>query len=122
MRVSAHFVWLSTLALSLGWQATAQAVVLDSYAEDFESRTADATIHDQESWTVTAGSTSDALVQSSVTPRGTGKALKLAGAMISSPGEPVRLWATARAGTPEMPLNMSWLAGPCSAMSACMDV
>lgn len=73
--------WLSVaIGLMGGFTTSAQAVVLDSFVEDFEGRTADATIHDAEFWKVTAGSTLDALVQSSVTPRGSGKALKLAGA------------------------------------------
>ena len=68
------------LLCSLWLVAPAWAVVLDSSKEDFEARTLDATIHGAEFWTVTAGSTSSAMVQSSVTPGGTGKALKLTSA------------------------------------------
>ena len=68
------------VAVSLLVSGTASAVVLDTFQEDFDSRTADATINGQELWSVTEGSTSSAVVQSSTTPKGSGKALKLASA------------------------------------------
>lgn len=52
---------------------------LDTFIEDFDSR-ADATIDGVEFWKVTSGAASNALVQSSTTFAGTGKALKITGA------------------------------------------
>lgn len=57
----------------------AQAV-LDTYMQDFDGLTADTTVDGQDLFSVSAGSTSNALVQSSVTFTGTGKALKVTGA------------------------------------------
>ena len=71
-----------SMALNL-FVPSAQAVALDTFVESFDSRTADVTIDSQELWKVTAGAVTSAVVQSSVTPTGTGKAMKLTGA--SSP-------------------------------------
>lgn len=57
------------------------AAVLDSYLENFDSRQDGATIDSIDSWSVSQGATTGALVQSSVTPSGSGRALKLTGAL-----------------------------------------
>ncbi len=54
--------------------------VTDSYLEDFNSRQSDVTIDGVDSWGVSQGGTSNAVVQESVTPTGTGKSLKITGA------------------------------------------
>ena len=46
----------------------AQALILDTFLEDFDSRTAGATIDGVDFWTVTAGSSADAMIQTGVTP------------------------------------------------------
>lgn len=71
---------LVAIALTLLAAPFAYAVILDTYVEDFDSRTADATINSVDLWSVTAGSAANALVESSVTATGGGKALQLAGA------------------------------------------
>ncbi len=58
----------------------AQALVLDSFMENFDSRTAGASINGVEFWEVSAGSASNALIQTTVTPDGSGKALQISGA------------------------------------------
>ena len=63
----------------LCFAAPAQAV-LDTYMQDFDGLTADTTVNGQDLFSVTSGSTSNAVVQSSTTLTGTGKSLKVTGA------------------------------------------
>lgn len=56
-----------------------EAVVLDSYLDDFDDYQDDGTIAGVKSWKVTQGEAADAVTQSSVTFSGSGKSLKLAG-------------------------------------------
>ena len=72
-------IFLSIAASILITVLTADALVLDSFIEDFESRTAGSSINGVEFWAVNTGSISNAMVQTSVTPGGTGKALEVTG-------------------------------------------
>ena len=56
----------------------AGAVVLDSYLEDFSNVADGATINNVDRWQVFHGDPNNAIAQSSVTPYGSGRALKLA--------------------------------------------
>lgn len=58
-----------------------QAAVLDTYLEDFDSRKDGATIDGVDSWRVTQGESSSVIVQSSLTATGSGRNLKLTGAV-----------------------------------------
>lgn len=58
----------------------AHSAVLDNYFEDFNSRQLDTSIDGVNYWNVLAGENNYALVQSSVTASGAGRALKLVGA------------------------------------------
>ena len=71
---------MTLLFLPFVFAAPAHAV-LDTYAQDFDGLTADTTVSGQDLFTVPSGSSSDALVQSSVTLTGTGKSLKAVGAL-----------------------------------------
>ena len=50
----------------------------DSYYEDFNSRNPDVTINGQDFWSVTQGGDSNAIVDDTTTPTGTGRSLKVA--------------------------------------------
>ncbi len=68
-----------TIAVTSCLAAPAHAV-LDTYLQDFDGLTADTTVDGSDLFKVSSGSTSNALIQSSVTLTGTGNSLKIAGA------------------------------------------
>lgn len=66
----------AVLALLLAISASASAVT-DSYFEDFNNRDPDVTINDQDFWSVSQGGDSNAIVNDTTTPSGTGRSLEI---------------------------------------------
>ncbi len=73
-------LWALSFWLAGPGDRNAQAVVPDSYLEDFDGRLDGATINGVDSWTVMQGDANNAMVKSGVTFSGSGKALELKGA------------------------------------------
>jgi len=94
-----RLIGVLVLAATLLLSSSAYAV-LDSYLEHFDHREDGATIDQVDSWEVSQGDTDDAVTQSTVTHSGSGKSLKLAGALI-----PVNVSRSASYGS----LSPTWI-------------
>ncbi|HEX9779635.1 MAG TPA: DUF6701 domain-containing protein [bacterium] len=69
----------AAIALLVAATPPLRAQILDSFVENFESYPPSSSIDGAEFWAVTQGAAASAMVQSAVTPGGTGKALELIG-------------------------------------------
>lgn len=84
LQKSLTIVLLTVALLSCCLVVLARAAVLDSYLESFDNRQDSATIDGVNFWKVSQGEAANALTQSNVTFSGSGKALKLTGALAAT--------------------------------------